>query len=267
MSLFVKVRQWLTDPRLHGVDVNSDDLLKIHKKILREKKLMNKVFSDFYDACYTADIKYFKGEGKRVEIGAGVSFFKEKYPEVYSTDIKFAEGLDAVLDAQNMDLPDGSVRAIYGLNCFHHFPEPEKFFCELDRVLVPGGGCVLIEPYHGFVASRFYKKLFDTETFDKNQKSWSNSDNQIMTGANQALSYIVFIRDLQHFEIKFQTLKIIKQRALNNYLEYLLSGGLNFRSIIPYYLRLIPLIFQFLSYPFRNIFALHHIIIIQKKHE
>lgn len=267
MGLFIGLRNWLTDPRLQNVDVNSDNLLSVHKSILKEKRMMNKVFTSFYNLCIELDKKYFIGNGKKVEIGAGVSFFKEKYPEVFSTDIKFSEGLDAVLDAQNMNLPDQSVRAIYGINCFHHFPDPQKFFNELNRVLVPGGGCILIEPYYGFLASHFYKNLFDTEFFDKDQKQWSNADNQIMTGANQALSYIVFKRDYQLFKEKNTTLTILKQEPLNNYLEYLFSGGLNFKSLIPYFLRFIPILLQWIFFPMRKTFALHHIIVLQKKHE
>jgi SAM-dependent methyltransferase len=201
----------------------------------------------------------------RVEIGAGVSFFKELYPEIVSTDIKKAKGLDRVLDAQNMDLENESVRAFYGLNCFHHFPEPNKFFDELNRVLVPGGGCILIEPYHGFVASRFYKKLFDTETFDKNQKEWINSKSEIMLGANQALSYVVFKRDLQKFNLQYPDLDVVLQRPLNNYLQYLVCGGLNFRSLVPPFLSPLVRLAEIIISPLNRIFALHHIIIVQKK--
>ena len=87
----------------------------------------------------------------RVEIGAGVSGFKALCPDLLTTDIMPAEHLDMVLDAHDMDLADNSVRAIFGINCFHHFRDPEAFFRELQRVLVPGGGCILVEPFHVFL--------------------------------------------------------------------------------------------------------------------
>jgi SAM-dependent methyltransferase len=265
MSLFVKLRDFLTDPRLEGVDVDSDELLQVHRKILMEKRMMEEVFSEFYSACIDLDTKYFQGEGDRVEIGAGVSFFKEKYPEIIATDIKEAENLDRVIDALDMDFDDASVRGIYGINCFHHFPDPEKYFAELDRVLVPGGGCVLIEPYHGPLASYFYKKLFNTETFDKQQKEWTDPENMVMSGANQALSYIVFKRDVEKFQRQFPQLEICYQKPLNNYVRYLLSGGLNFRSLLPGWSSPLLKGLEFVLRPVNRLIALHHIVVIKKK--
>ena len=166
MSLFVKLRTYLQEPRLIGVDLDSDEMLAIHSKVLYEKPMMKGVFSEFYDTCISLDEKHFSNsKGKRVEIGAGVSFFKKKYPEIISTDIKKAENLDMVVDAQNMPFENNSIRAIYGINCFHHLPNPNLFFKELDRVLEKGCGCVLIDPYYGTVAKCFRIEYFFVETF------------------------------------------------------------------------------------------------------
>jgi SAM-dependent methyltransferase len=266
MSLFKKLRTWLQEPRLIGVDPDSEKMLEIHSKVLYEKPMMRDVFSEFYDACIRLDEKYFSdSKAKRVEIGAGVSFFKKKYPDIISTDIKKAENLDMVVDAQNMPFEQNSVRAIYGINCFHHFPNPDLFFNELDRVLVKGCGCILIDPYYGTIAKRFYKKIFDTETFDMTQKEWVNESLGFMNGANQALSYIVFIRDKKKFEERYPNLEIIVQKPLNNYMRYVLSGGLNFRQILPSFFSPVIKFFEFIFMPFNFVFALHHIIVIRKK--
>jgi len=171
-----------------------------------------------------------------------------------------------VVDAQNMPFENNSVRAIYGINCFHHFPNPNLFFKELERVLDRGCGCVLIDPYYGTVAKRFYKKIFDTETFDMNQKEWVNESLGFMNGANQALSYIVFKRDKAKFEAMYPRLEIVIQKPLNNYMRYVLSGGLNFRQILPSFFSPVIKLFEFMFIPFNSIFALHHIIVIRKKH-
>jgi SAM-dependent methyltransferase len=264
MSFLKRIIKSLADPRLKGIDVDSDELVKVHRKIMLEKPLMNKVFKEFYDECRNFDDKYFKGEGARIELGAGVSFFKEVYPDIVSTDIKKAENLDRVLDAQKMDLKDNSVRAFYGLNCFHHFPEPRKFFDELDRTLVNGGGCVLIEPYFGPIAAKMYTNLFDTEIFDKSQKEWE-SDSGYMQGANQALSYIVFIRDRGIFEKEFPNLEIVETKVMNNYLKYLVSGGLNFRALLPNFMSPVISLFELLLRPFNKILGLHYAVVIRKR--
>jgi len=56
-----------------------------------------------------------------------------------------------------------------------------------------------------------------------------------MEGANQALSYIVFKRDVHLFLKKYPQLELVEQKVFSNYLRYLLSGGLNFRQILPSY--------------------------------
>ena len=266
MSLFKKIRASLQEPRLIGIDPDSEEMLAIHSKVLYEKPMMREVFSEFYDTCISLDKKYFgNSTAKRVEIGAGVSFFKKKYPEIISTDIKKAENLDMVVDAQGMPFENKTIRAIYGINCFHHFPNPELFFNELERVLDKGCGCILIDPYYGSVAKRFYKKIFDTETFDMTQKEWVNESLGFMNGANQALSYIVFVRDKKKFEEKYPDLEIVVQKPLNNYMRYLLSGGLNFRQILPSFFSPVIKFFEFIFIPFNSVFALHHIIVIRKK--
>jgi SAM-dependent methyltransferase len=255
----------LKDPRLETVDFDSDELLIIQKKILREKRMMRAVFEYFYRCCRRLDDKYFSGEGLRIEIGAGASFFNELFPDVLITDIKKAEHLDRVIDAQRMDLPEGSVRAVYGINCFHHLPEPELFFQELERVLVPGGGCILIDPYYGPFAGLLLTRLFKTESFDKSQAGWNTESRGVMVGANQALSYIVFIRDRETFQQKFPGLEIVAAHPLNNYLQYLFSGGLNFRQLLPDAMLPVVKVIEFLLTPFSRILALHHIIVLRKK--
>lgn len=263
--MFKRILNFLREPRVQGIDPDSDELLVVHRKVLMEKPMMKQVFSEFYSTCITLDEKYFSGSGKRVEIGAGVSFFKQQHPEIVSTDIKRAENLDMVLDAQNMALEDNSVRAIYGINCFHHFPEPEKFFHELERVLVKGGGCILIEPYYGAVAKRFYKRLFETECFEPDQKEWTNYSAGVMKGANQALSYIVFIRDRKEFERLHPQLEIVLQRPLANYVRYLCSGGLNFRQLLPGFFSPVLKGVEFLLTPLHRVLGLHHVIVIRKR--
>jgi hypothetical protein len=85
-----------------------------------------------------------------------------------------------------------------------------------------------------------------------------------MKGANQALSYVVFFRDRALFESKYPNLKIIHHEVCNNYIKYLLSGGLNFRQIIPNYLIWLVELIEKLLLPFNRFLGLHHIIVIQK---
>lgn len=264
MSILHKIRNSLAEPRLAGIDIDGEDRILVHRRILQEKPMLKGVFDEIYRKLWSLDERHFSGTGKRVEIGAGVSGFKDLYPDLVTTDIVAAPHLDFVLDAHDMQFEDESVRCFYGMNCFHHFHDPEAFFRELLRTLVPGGGCILVEPFHGPVAARFYRDVFDSETFDATQTTWT-SQSGVMSDANQALSYIVFKRDRARFEQLFPGLEIVEQRWLRNYPRYLLSGGLNFRQLMPTFT--IPLLkgLEILAVPIGRLCALHHYIVLRKR--
>ena len=254
----------LRDPLLDGMDVDGESRLALHRRILQKKRMLREVFTDFHHLFRELDLRFLSGNGIKVELGAGISPMRNSYPEVLATDVVYAPQLDRLIDAEAMDLPDRSVRTIYGQNCFHHFAHPDRFLHELDRVLVPGGGAILLEPYYGPFATFVFKRLFRSETFDKTVLSWETPAAGPMNGANQALSYIVFIRDRAQFERKHPSLTIAHQQIAGNYLRYLLSGGLNFRQLLPNsFTGFVGLLEKLIS-PLNRWIALHHIIVIRK---
>jgi SAM-dependent methyltransferase len=248
-------------------NIDGSERLETHAKILRRKHLLRNVFQECHKTFLALDKKFFShSAGLRIELGAGVSPVRETFPEVLATDIVPAPHFDRVINAQEMDLADGSVHALYCQNSFHHFPQPEKFFKEAIRVLRPGGGIILIEPYHGFLSSLLYPSLFASEHYDKRAASWSlAANNNPMSDANQALSYLVFTRDLARFSTLFPELEIVHRKPLTNYVRYLLSGGLNFHQLAPNWMERPLKVFEFLLTPIATFFALHHVIVIRKK--
>ena len=254
------------DKRLAGVDINSRERIFVHKQILKSKKMIQEVFYEFHQLFNSIDREYFSGEGRRLEIGAGSSPIKETFTDVLATDIVPGEGIDLVIDASNMDIEDGSLRAVFAQNVFHHLPNPSKFFAELDRVLVPGGGAVFIEPYYGILASAVFKRISKYEHFNMSQELWVSNASSPMSGANQALSYIVFIRDRQKFEKDHPGLEILLVSPINNYLRYLLSGGVNFIQLVPNFL--IPILkgVEKILSPMNKLLALHYLVVIRKKY-
>ena len=255
----------LRDPLLEGMDVDGAGRLQLHQKMLEKKRMLRDVFTEFHHLFKTLDQLYFSGEGAKIELGAGVSPMRDSYPDVLATDIVPAPHLDMVLNAESMDLADNSVRAIYGQNCFHHFPHPDAFFSELERVLIPGGGGILLDPYYGLCASMLFKRLSPTEGFDKSASSWETPVAGSMNGANQALSYIVFVRDRKDFERKHPLLEIVHEQRVGNYLKYVISGGLNFRQLLPDSMTGIVSFIEWLLWPFNRWLALHHVVVIRKK--
>jgi len=256
---------YLRNPLLDDMDVDGLNRLTLHKKILNQKPMLKEVFSEFHHLFKKANLRYLSGEGLEVELGAGIAPMRDSYPEVLATDIIPSENLDLVINAEQMEFADNSIRVLYGQNCFHHFPNPRAFFKEAERVLVAGGGIILLEPYYGPLASFMYKRLFKTEGFDKLFLDWETPVTGPMNGANQALSYIVFKRDREKFAKEFPTLKIVRYCMVDNYLKYLLSGGLNFKKLCPDILIKPVGFFEAIISPLKRIFALHYIIVIRKQ--
>jgi len=254
----------MRDPLLNGMDVDACQRLELHRVMLQRKRMLRVVFAEFHHLCKSLDRRFLSGKGMEIELGAGIAPMRESYADVVATDVMESPQSDRILDAEAMDLADNSVRTIYGQNCFHHFPHPDRFFKELVRVLTPGGGAILLEPYYGPAATFMYKRLFATEGFDKTYHSWDTPAMGPMNGANQALSYIIFVRDRAEFMRKYPALEIIYQAPIGNYLKYLFSGGLNFRQLLPdHFINSIGWAEKVLC-PFNRWIALHHVIVLRK---
>lgn len=59
----------------------------------------------------------------------------------------YAERIDfTVGDAENLDLPDASLDAVFFGGVLHHIPQLDRVYAEAYRVLKPGGKLVAIEP-------------------------------------------------------------------------------------------------------------------------
>lgn len=256
----------LIEPEVSSLDINSEERFHAHRSILNRKKIIRRVFDEIQFEMQRLNQVYFKDvSGLEIELGAGVYPMKENFKNVLATDVEKGPLIDKVMSALDMDLPDQSVRVLYGQNCFHHFPDPELFFTECQRVLKKGGGVVLVDPAYTWLSGLLYPRLFKTESYDKNMKGWKNEAHGAMYGANQALAYIVFVRDFDLFQQKFPDLKIVHSDQLTNYSRYLLSGGLNFRPLIPSFLEPLAQFFESAFRPLRKIFGLHQVIVIQKQ--
>ncbi len=255
----------LQEPEVAGCPVDGLARFEAHRAVLRRKRMIRGVFEEFH-ACFTAlDQRYFAGEGLRVELGAGVFPVSETVPGVLATDVVPAPHLDRVLDAGAMALADGSVRAFYLQNVFHHFPDPSRFFSELERTLVPGGGAILIEPASGPLASVLYPRLFATEGYDKQAPDWRTPVGGPMSGANQALSHLVFDRDIARFEREHPGLAVVHRDVLGNWPRYLASGGLNFRPLLPGFATGLVRAGEWLLSPLRGLLGLHRVIVLRKR--
>lgn len=258
-------RRWLTEPRVRGLDPDSPEITTAHREVLRSKPMLRRLFEGFYRECRAMDERYFAGvTGLRLEIGSGASFLKELYPDVWTSDLKPLRFVDFVARGEQLPVRDGSVRAIYGMNVFHHFARPRDFFRELGRVLAPGGGVVLIEPAYGLVARWLFPRLHASEGYDVEAGWEATGPAGAMSNANQALSYVVFVRDRAVWEREFPFLEVVADRP-HTPLLYWVSGGVNFRSLLPAVCTGLVVGLERLLTPANRWLGLQHTVVLRKR--
>ena len=174
--------------------------------------------------------------GPTIELGSGISRFKEHYPPTVATDIEPTPWVSDVVDAESLPYDDGSVANLVLIDVFHHLASPTRFLDAASRVLAPGGRVVLLDPYCSPVSSPAYRRFHHERTdlhaapFDDDAAAAASP-----MASNQARTTLVFFRRRDEFERRWPELAIVKSRRLA-LLVYPLSGGLTRPQLVPTWL-------------------------------
>ena len=133
------------------------------------------------------------------------------------------------------------------------------------RVLAPGGVLILVEPWHGALARLVFPRLFASEGYEPDARSWDAAEDAgPMSKANQALSFVVFRRDRALFEAEFPELEIVEERP-HFHATYLASGGVNFRALVPTWgMGAVEFIERLLA-PFDSVLCLQQAIVLRRR--
>lgn len=199
-----------------------------HSKTIQQNKFLKMLYRDFYNRLIPTDIP----TGQIIELGSGGGFIKEIIPTVKTSDVVAGPGIDMVFSALNLPFKNNSIAAFVMLNTFHHFKEPEMALSEMSRCLMPGGKIIMVEPFNSPWGSFFYRN-FHYEGFDP-EAGWSIEGQGRLSDANNALPWIIFVRDRKKFLGKFPILNIINLE-LHTPVAYLISGGLNHAPFLPHW--------------------------------
>lgn len=210
-------------------DLDSVEQLLRHEGAIRGKPFLRRLYADFYRKI-RAELAA-AARGPVVELGAGAGFFTEVVPQAITADILPSPFVALCCDGQCLPFRGGSLAGIVMLNVFHHLPSPGRFLEEAVRCLEPGGKVVMIEPWMTAASEAIYRLLHHERT-DPRQRGWDFESSGPLSGANQALPWIVFARDRALFAARFPRLEI-ERVAPHTPLGYLLSGGLSFRGSAP----------------------------------
>ena len=251
---------WLKEPQLRGQVSGTAQFFATQKAIIHQRPLLKWCYDDWY-ARLRADAQSVTKPGLLVELGSGGSYLKELEPSLITSDV-VADVADRVIDARQLPFPDNSVKALFLTHVFHHIPDVTAFFAEAQRVLVPGGVISMIEVAHSPFA-RFFFKNFHHEPYRDECAEWSFAQTDSMMDSNQALSWMVFVRDRARFEKLFPQLKV-ETTANLPWLAYLLSGGVTMRNVIPGFLNAPIWGVEYLISPLAPVFALHWHLCVRK---
>lgn len=251
----------LAEPSIASLKVGSPEFFARQKELIRERPLLQACYDDWYRRIL-ADVRSVQSKGKLLELGSGGSCLKDLEPRFITSDV-VPDVAEQVIDARELPFADESLQAIALTHVLHHIPDLEKFFAEAQRTLVPGGVITMIEVSHTPFA-RFFFRHFHPEPYEDSYSEWSFGQQDSMMDSNQALSWMVFVRDRQRFETLFPSLEI-ETMAFTPWFTYLLSGGVTKKDLIPRFM--VPVLFamEWLLTPLRPLSALHWHIRIRKR--
>ena len=263
MNINTFVKTLIGEDQLKDLKPGSIEFFKTQALIIQRKYLLRKAFEDFY-VKFQIDLS--RGGDhvdafKVLELGSGGGFIKEIMPEVITSDI-YKDIADMQIDAQSLPFQNGELRGILMTSVLHHIPNVELFFSEVNRTLCKGGVCAIVEPCNTFFSRLFYK-LLHHEPFNPSSIKWAFDQADPMSDTNQALSWIVFERDIEVFREKFPSLKIEKKEFLPS-LGYVLSGGVGYKSIVPKILNKYIICIERMLTGFNKYFSVSWYILIRK---
>jgi SAM-dependent methyltransferase len=251
---------WLKEPSLAGLQPGSPEFFAVQKTIILNRPLLKRCYDDWY-ARLLRDAKSAPQAGVILELGSGGSYLKDLEPSIITSDVA-ANVADRVIDARDLPFAGNSVRALLLTHVFHHIPDVDVFLREAERVLVQDGVISMIEVAHTPFA-RFFFKNFHHEPYRDDCRDWAFAQNDSMMDSNQALSWMVFVRDRLEFEKRHPGWKI-ETLALMPWFTYFVSGGVTIRDLVPNFLNGMLVSVEHLLKPFAPVFSLHWHICLRK---
>ncbi len=254
---------WLREPRLKGLTPGSPAFFEVQRRLILNRPLIKRCYDDWYRRLL-GDAHSAPEGGAIVELGSGGSYLKSLEPALVTSDV--VPGIaERVVDGRRLPFADGSVRALLMTHVFHHIPDVDAFFKEAQRALVPGGVISMIEVAHTPFARLFFKN-FHHEPYDDAAQEWSFAQQDPMMDCNQALTWMIFVRDRARFNRGHPGL-VVEKLELMPWLAYLSSGGVTLRYLIPRFLEGLFIGADRCLKPLQPLFSLHWHICLRKREE
>jgi SAM-dependent methyltransferase len=220
---------FIVHPLIAGEKTGTPEWFIAQREMIRSKPAVRRCYNLWY-AKLISDIQSVAQDGLVVELGSGSSYIKELMPDVITSDV-VPGPVDLVVDGRHLPFANNSVKALLLTHVFHHIPDVRRFLREAERVLVPGGVISMIDCAHTPLSRFFFGKIHP-EPYNHMDSNWDFQEGAHMMDSNQALTWIVFHRDLETFRREFPGL-VYEGFEYLPWFGYLLSGGVNLRSLVP----------------------------------
>lgn len=189
----------LSDQSTRGLDIDSPATTIIRREIVKKKKFLHRIYKEWY-ALIKEDIPAITGIV--LELGSGGGFISSEIPDIVTSEIFLCSHVNMVLDGTLLPFPKDSLKSIVMIDVLHHIPQPRSFFKEAARCINPNGTIVMIEPWLTKWSNFVYQK-FHHEPFLPKVKDWEYISSGPLSGANGAIPWIIFNRDLEIFTREF----------------------------------------------------------------
>lgn len=222
------LRRWLAHPLTRDLPIDDPRTTLLRRRIIREKTFLQHIYAEWYRQIAVAIPP---GDQPVLELGSGAGFLRNYIPNLVTSEVFCLPDIDLVLNGMSLPFGDGELRAIVMVDVLHHIPNVRLFLREATRCVRRSGSVVMIEPWVTPWSKLIYGK-FHHEPFDASARNWEFDSGGALSGANGALPWIVFERDRGQFMREFPEWEI-REIALQNPFNYLLSGGVSLRNLSP----------------------------------
>lgn len=236
--------------------------LRFQEAVWHARPLVRRLYEEWYDAV----ISRLSGVvGATIELGSGISRFKDRYPAAVATDVEPTPWIDRVVDAQNLPFEAGDVANLVLIDVFHHLPRPRDFLTEATRVLAPGGRVIILDPYCSPVSYRLYRAFHHERTelaasaFEEDPVAAESP-----LASNQARATLIFFQHADEYARRWPSLPVRERRRLAM-LTYPLSGSFSRPQLVPTALyRPLALVERALS-PLAPLLAFRCLVVLERR--
>jgi SAM-dependent methyltransferase len=240
------------------------DLIKKNYGLWDRKSVLRRCYIEFHQlmASYLSPLP----NGKTVELGSGMGNIHETIPDCIRTDLFPYSWIDQVENAYKLTFADASLANLLTVDVFHHLRYPGTAFKEFQRVLIPGGRVIMMEPCISALGYLVFGPFHPEPIGAARDIQWyaprNWSPDQIDYYSSQGNATRIFVQNLFMSELNDWKIVEVKRIAA---LAYAASGGYSGPQLYPMFAYPLVKFLEKLLQPFPALFAIRVLVVLEKK--